>query len=179
MSLKRIATATVGVTAAQIVFSDIPQTYTDLWLVVSVRSGNGGNGDFTLNFNTNGSPTNSFRNFQAGAGATSTTQNAFSATTIIGSVPQASNSSVFSNTSIKIVDYALTTDKIVFVQDGTNYNATSNGGLASAAFRVVATASPITSITLSDAAVTNFTQNSTATLYGILKGNGGATVTTT
>jgi hypothetical protein len=178
MSLKRIATATVGVTASQIVFSDIPQTYTDLWLVVSVRSGNGGNGDFSLNFNTNGSPTNSSRNFQTGAGATSTTQNGFSNPTV-GSVPQASNSSVFSNTSIKILDYALTTDKIVFVQDGTNYNATSNGGLASAAFRVVATASPITSITLSDAAVTNFTQNSTATLYGILKGNGGATVTTT
>jgi hypothetical protein len=178
MSLKRIATATVGVSAAQITFASIPQIYTDLWLLVSVRSGNGGNGDFSLNFNTSGSPTNSVRNFQTGAGATSTTQNGFSGTTV-GSVPQASNSSVFSNTSIKIFDYALTTDKIVFVQDGTNYNATSNGGLASASFRIVATASPITSITLSDAAVSNFTQNSTATLYGILKGSGGATVTTT
>lgn len=178
MSLKQIATATVGATAAQITFASIPQTYTDLWLVVSVRSSNGGSGDFTLNLEVNGSPTKNLRGLQATAGSTTYTKLNQSGN-IIGSVPQASNSSVFSNTSIRIFDYTTATNKIVFVEDGTNYSASSNGGLLSLRTQSMISSAAITSITLSDASVTNFVQHSTATLYGILKGNGGATVTTT
>jgi hypothetical protein len=178
MSLKQIATATVGATAAQITFASIPQTYTDLWLVVSVRSSNGGNGDFTLNLNVNGSPSRNLRGFRVGAGSTTYTKIDESGNTL-GSVPQASNSNVFSNASIRIFDYTLSANKRVYVEDGTNYSATSNGGLLTVRTQTLATSSAITSITLSDASVTNFVQHSTATLYGILKGNGGATVTTT
>jgi hypothetical protein len=178
MSLKQIASATVGATAAQITFSSIPQIYTDLWLVVSVRSSNGGNADFTLNLNVNGSPSRTLRGFQTSAGQTTYSKINESGNTI-GSVPQSGNSNVFSNTSIRIFDYTTSTNKILFVEDGSNYNAFSNGGLLTLRAQVMTSSTAITSITLSDLSVTNFVQHSTATLYGILKGNGGATVTTT
>jgi hypothetical protein len=178
MSLKQIATATVGATAAQITFASIPQTYTDLWLVVSARSSNGGGADFTLNLNVNGSPSRNLRGLQATAGSTTYTKIDESGNTV-GSVAQSGNSNVFSNTSIRIFDYTSSANKRIFVDDGTNSNAFSNGGLLTVRAQTLATSAAITSITLSDLAVTNFVQHSTATLYGILKGNGGATVTTT
>lgn len=178
MSWKQIATATVGTTAAQITFTNIPQTYTDLWLVVSARSGNGGNADFSLNLNVNGSPSRNLRGFQTTAGATTYSKINESGNTV-GSVAQSGNFSVFSNTSIRIFDYTGTANKLVYVEDGTNSNAFSNGGLLTVRTQTLLTSSAITSITLSDSIMTNFVQHSTATLYGILKGNGGATVTTT
>jgi hypothetical protein len=176
MTYQQIATTTVGVTASTITFSAIPATYTDLLLVLSARTSNGGNGDFSLNFSVNGTPTITRRTLYSAA-ATNPIQETIGATTAaIGTVAQAGNASVFSNTSIRIYNYTSTTVKMALVEDGFNYFA---NGLTSFSGLYIDNAVAITSITLSDGAVTNFIQNSTATLYGILKGGTAATITTT
>lgn len=174
MSYKLIATTTLG-TAGTITFSGIPQTYTDLWLLISARSNNGGNGDFSLNLDVNGNPGKSYRGFQSGAGS-GTFVNNNSTDNIIGSVLQAGETAQFSNVSVRLFQYTTSAPKLVYVEDAGQYSA---GGVVSARTVVMNQTGAITSITLSDAAVTNFATNTTATLYGILQGSGGATVSTT
>lgn len=172
MSYKLIATTTLG-TAGTITFSAIPQTYTDLWLLVSARSSNGGYGDFSLNLDINGSPAKSTRGFTAapfGSTYINTQDNQ------VGSVMQASESAQFSNVSVRLFQYTTSAPKLVYAEDAGHF---FSGGLLSARTLVLNQTGAITSITLSDGAVTNFVANSTASLYGILQGSGGATVSTT
>lgn len=176
MTYQRIATTTVGVTASTITFSSIPQTYTDLLLVISARTSNGGNGDYTLNFDINGTPTKYRRTLTSPAGTAPTIENVSGTILQIGNVAQSGTSSLFSSTAIRILDYTSTIAKMAFVEDGTNY---FSNGLTSYSGLNIANTAAITSITLSDAALTNFIQNSTATLYGILKGGSSATISTT
>jgi hypothetical protein len=176
MTYQRIATTTVGASASTITFSAIPATYTDLWVVLSVRTSNGGNGDFTLNFSVNGTPQIYRRTLYSGAASNPIIETANATTATIGTTAQAGNASVFSNTSIRILDYTSTTVKMAFVEDGFDYFA---NGLASFSGLYIDNAIAITSITLSDASTSTFIQNSTATLYGILKGGTAATITTT
>jgi hypothetical protein len=176
MTYQRIATTTVGVTASTITFSAIPATYTDLWVVLSARTSGAGNGDFTLNFSVNATPTITRRTLYSGAAASPIIETASAATATTGTTAQSGNASVFSNTSIRIMDYTSTTVKMAFVEDGFNY---FGNGLAGFSGLYIDNAIAITSITLSDASTSTFLQNSTATLYGILKGGSAATITTT
>lgn len=176
MTYVQIAQTTVGVSASTITFSSIPQTYTDLLLIISARSSNGGSGDYTLNFAVNGSPTIYRRTLLSGAGASPTIETTSSTNLSVGYVAQSGNASVFSNTAIRILDYTSSIAKMCFVEDGTDY---FGNGLATYSGLNINNATGITSITLSDAALTNFVQYSSATLYGILKGGSGATITTT
>jgi hypothetical protein len=172
MSYKLIATTTLG-SAGTITFSGIPQTYTDLWLLISARSSNGGYGDFSLNLDINGSPAKSGRGFAAQPfGSTY----ALSFPSVVGSVLQASESAQFSNVSVRLFQYTTSAPKLVYSEDAGHF---FSGGLLSASTIVMNQTGAITSITLSDGAVTNFVTNSRASLYGILQGSGGATVSTT
>jgi hypothetical protein len=176
MTYQRIATATVGVTASTITFSAIPATFTDLLLIVSVRTSNGGNGDYSLNFAVNGSPNMNRRTIVSGAGQTPIMENIGGTTLAVGTTAQSGNSAIFSSTSIRIMDYTSSITKMALVEDGLHY---FSNGLSNFSGLSIQNTAPITSITLSDAAMTNFIQNSTATLYGILKGGSGATISTT
>lgn len=176
MTYIQIATTTVGVSASTITFSSIPQTYTDLWLVLSLRTSNGGNADYSLNMSVNATPTIYRRTITSAAAASPIIENTSGTTLTMGIVSQSGNASVFSNTSIRILDYTSSQYKMAYVEDGMSYYA---NGLANFSGLTIANATGITSITLSDAAVTNFNQYSTATLYGILKGGSAATITTT
>lgn len=176
MTYQRIATTTVGATASTITFSGIPGTFTDLLLVLSLRTSNGGNGDYTLNISFNGTPQIYRRTLVSGAGQTPIIETTNGTTLTVGAVAQSGNSAVFSNTSIRIMDYTSSTWKAAFVEDGFDY---FSNGLSNFSGLYIDNTVAITSITFSDAAVTNFIQNSTATLYGILKGGSGATISTT
>ena len=92
----------------------------------------------------------------------------------IGDDPGANaTSNTFGNTSVYIPNYAGSTNKSVSSDAVTENNATT------ASQQILASiwnnTSAITSIFVSDTG-SNLVQNSTASLYGILRGSGGATV---
>jgi hypothetical protein len=164
-----IASATVGAGgAANITFSSIPQTFTDLTLVLSTRSTSGS--DLTMTFNANGSGYS--RRLLIGDGSTafsiSASNNFFA---LNGN--SAYTASTFGSNCITIPNYTGSTNKTLST-DGVNENN------ATTALQVFYTGlwsntAAITSIELG-AGAANFEQHSTAYLYGTLKGSGGASV---
>jgi hypothetical protein len=167
--MQLIASATVGAGgAATISFSSIPQTYTDLVLLLSTRSTSGS--DLTMTFNANG--TGYSRRLLIGDGSTAISvaaSNNFFA--LNGNSTY--TASTFGSNCITIPNYTGSANKTLFT-DGVNENN------ATTALQVLyaglwSNTAAITSIELGSGAA-NFAQHSTAYLYGILKGSGGATV---
>lgn len=168
---KLIQTITVGSTAANIEFTSIPQTYTDLYLLVSGRS-NVDSVELRIQFNSDtGSNYNGRLLF--GSGSSAATQSA-SGTYLapMGSGFSSSTSNTFSNTLIYIPNYTISTGKSVQVDASIENNATEG---YNAIFTGYWSGTAITSIKLL-AQGGSFVQYSSASLYGILKGSGGATV---
>lgn len=164
-----ISSSTVGVGgAASITFSSIPGTYTDLTLVLSARA-TSTTASMTIAFN--GSSTSfSGRYLQGtGAAASSTTS-----TTLIGnSSVSTDTANTFGNLQLMIPNYAGAANKNFSVEVVSENNGAT--AFEQAFTSVWANTAAITSITLN---LANFAQNTTAYLYGTLKGSGGATVTT-
>lgn len=164
-----ISSTTVGVAgAASITFSSISNAYTDLFIVLSGRATSAGNN--TLNFNGSAS---SFANktiysFSSSAPAT------FTGSTDIGrSTSTSDQANDFGAMTIHIPNYASSVYKPFFV-DSTA--ASYNGGYVFQNAGVWQNTAAITSVTINPPGGT-FVQYTTAYLYGIVKGSGGATVT--
>ena len=167
--MQLISTATVGVAgAATIDFTSIPGTYTDLVLVLSARA-TSTTATITVAFNgSSASFTNIYLNGAAGFAPTSTT-----GTTLVGYASTTSHTaSTFSNLSIYIPNYADANNKNFSVDSVQENNGAASVNTTIFANRWANTAA-ITQVTLS---LANFAQYSSASLYGILKGSGGATV---
>lgn len=165
--MQLISNATVGAGgAATITFSSIPGTYTDLVLIISARA-TSTTSDITINFNGSSSSF-SGRYLQGSGGGTSST----TSTTFIGRASISTDTaSTFGNIQVLIPNYAGSTNKSFAVETVTeNNNTTAYQQIVSGLWSNTAA---ITSITLN---LANFAENSTAYLYGILKGSGGATV---
>jgi hypothetical protein len=156
-----------GTTA--IVFDAIPQTYTDLVVMFSLRSSSGGFYDFMpLYFNSNGSnysyrsliQSNNSAGRQAGSGAFSMYVNG-----------NGSTANTFSHGIVTIPDYAGSRVKSYSIDMATE-------GLTSDIYMGLASGlwSDTAAITRVSIQGTTILQNSTAYLYGRLKGVGGATV---
>jgi hypothetical protein len=163
-----IASATVGSGgAASIDFSAIPQTYTDLTLVLSARA-TSTTAAITVAFN--GSSASFTGRNLIGNGTTVTSA---TTTTLIGNACISSNTaSTFGNLQLVIPNYAGSTNKVFSVTTVTeNNNTTAFQQLFAGLWSNTAA---ITQVTLS---LANFAEFSTAYLYGTLKGSGGATVT--
>ena len=162
-----LATVTVGAGgAASISFNSIPQTYSDLLLVTSVRS----DGPYTnqsLLMSLNGSSASLTTLYAGGTGAIvySGTQSVFWGGDLPGT---SSTSGIFSNNSCYIPNYTDSAKTKGGSSQGVRENNAVNTTLTlNALTRSVV--GPITSITLTvDTA--NFVQYSTATLYGIWNG---------
>jgi hypothetical protein len=163
-----ISTVTVGSGgAASISFSSIPQTYTDLELVISARgSGNGGgpgNAYITGTFNASGS---NFTWSQLwGNGSTASSNNSTSA--FIGSAMTDAfyTASTFGNGKLTIPNYTTANYKSYSVD-----SVDENNGSASYTLFIAglwSNTAAITAITLTG--TSNFVQYSSASLYGILK----------
>lgn len=164
-----IATTTVGAGgSANITFSSIPQTFTDLVLLLSTRSTSGS--DLTMTFNANG--TGYSRRILLGDGSiaysVSASNNFFA---LNGN--SAYTASVFAHTCITIPNYTGNTNKTLLSDSVNENNATT--AIQALYSGIWANTAAITSIELG-AGAGNFAQYSTATLYGTLKGSGGATV---
>lgn len=162
-----IASSTVGSGgAASITFSSIPTTFTDLTLVLSARATST---TATITIAFNGSGNDFYGLYMQGNGSTTSTTNQ---TTFIGNACISSDSAnTFGNLRIFIPNYAGSAQKAFSVDSVTeNNNTTAFAQLFATTWQNTAA---INQVTLN---LANFAQNSTAYLYGTLKGSGGGTI---
>jgi hypothetical protein len=163
----KIQTVTVGSGGASTIdFTSIPQTFTDLKLVMSTRDAYAGTFDSVkITFNSN-TANYSYR-FLEGTGAVTTSSNGSSQASgyVLTGNAATSTSSVFSNLEVYIPNYTSANHKS-WSQDGvTENNATASYQYLNA--QLWANTAAITSIQLTPYQPVNFVQYTTATLYGI------------
>lgn len=174
--MELISSVTVGAGgAASISFSSIPQTYTDLTIVHSIRNnaGAGGVSDFLqMDLNSDTSGANYSWRMLVGTGSAASSQSGTFG--LIGKYVQNATVSTFGNGLICIPNYSITGVKTAS-GDSVTENDAANAEQAIFAYKWSGTAA-ITSIKLSSNGGQTLSQYSTAYLYGILKGSGGATV---
>ena len=167
----KISTVTIGSGgASSIDFNSIPQTYTDLQIVISARGATGG-GNISLRFNGSTSSYSSRRLYGDGSAAYSDSASGTSAgsgSAILAGVfsDSGTTANVFGSQQIYIPNYTSANYKSVSVEAVSENNATAayqeiNAGLWS-------NTAAITSISLiTYQSGGTFAQYSTATLYGI------------
>ena len=159
-----IATVEVGSGgAANITFSSIPQTYTDLVLKLSSRTDRADIDD-VLQIQPNGSSANlTIRNIRGdGSSVASGNNTTWSGGYIIGNT---ATSSTFGNLEAYFTNYAGSTNKSWSIDTATENNATAS---YSGLFAVLwSQTTAISSLVLIPLFGTLFLQHSTATLYGI------------
>lgn len=160
----KISTVTVGASGASTIdFSNIPQTFTDLKLVVSGRSTHTGLDGVDIRFN-NSSTGYTYRSIMGdGSSAASYNGSNLEFQYLTGN---AQTASVFSSFEMYIPNYTSSNNKSVSIEAVSENNATS-------AYQVLmaglwSNTAAITSIKL-DPQNANFAQYSEATLYGITK----------
>jgi hypothetical protein len=171
-----VSTVTVGAGgAASINFSSIPQTATDLLILFGLRcEGN----DFNFYLRLNGdSGTNYSERRLRGTGAAVASLNTSATNQIISQsmTPSTYTASTFSNGSIYIPNYAGSAQKTVSLDSVVENNATDSYQTIQAG--LWSSTAAVTSVNLTlNGFFGNFAQYSTASLYTITKGSGGATV---
>jgi len=173
--LQPIYTQTVGAGgASSITFNNIPQTFTDLKVVISTRMNNASTlGYTTIRFNGDtGSSTNysyTFLDANLGGGPFSS-RNQNLSVWFTNTVGASSTASTFSNIEMYIPNYTGSNFKQATIDTTAENNATGGAwlDLFSTLYR---STSPITSITFNDVFNSaSFVQYSTISIYGITKG---------
>jgi hypothetical protein len=161
----KIATVTVGSGGtANMTFSSIPSTYTDLVLKISGRTNVADYVDF-CKVQFNGVATNQSERALRGNGSAA---NSYSDTLIYSATNgNTSTTSTFGNLELYIPNYAGSTNKSVSL-DGVNEN-NATAALAEMQAGLWSSTAAITSIALVPYTGTLWQQYSTATLYGISK----------
>jgi hypothetical protein len=170
-TMVKIETVTVGSGGqASFDFQNIPQTYDDLFIVLSVRNANAGTsgGSATMRFNNDSASNYSFR-WIRGDGANATSGN--TSTTfirVINNSPTAGNTAdTFCNSQILIQNYKSSTAKSTSEDNvSENNTTTAYSFLVAGNWTGTPSTSAISRITITGEAG-NFVQHSTATLYGI------------
>lgn len=159
-----IATTTLSSAASTITFSSIPNTYTDLRLVISnIRLESAGSQATIIRFNgdtaTNYSQTDLY-GFGASAGSSRTTSVSY-----IYLNEDAMSTTVPSFFAIDIFSYAGSANKTLLIASSEDKNGSGSVSRICGLWR---SASAITSLTISQWSGINYTVGTTATLYGIL-----------
>jgi len=159
-----IQTYTLGSTASSVTFSNIPQNYTDLKVVISARGDNSSSSTILTTFN--GSSANMSFKYLWGSGSTAGSGGS-SANSIAYLNSSSSTASTFGNVEMYIPNYTSGNNKSFSVDGVTETNATTTymGIFANLWSQTAA----ITSIGLIPD-VGNFAIGSTFTLYGISNG---------
>lgn len=173
MTMTLVNTTTLATTTASIEFTSIPQTATDLLLIFSLRGAFAGGVDqATTRLTINSTSTNYSGKLLSGDGSTVSSTND-NASYISVSWLGGTSSIAFSNCSVYIPNYASASNKSISF-DGTN-EANGTVGLQRIGAGLWSNTAAITSLKL-DSASGSLAQYSTASLYTITKGSGGATV---
>jgi hypothetical protein len=174
MTMTLIETIEIGVGgAATLTFSNIPQTGTDIMLLLSHRNDGGANQD-NITLRINGlSGSNYVSRRLEGNGSTVLSGNQ-TATSINQpySNSASSTANTFTNTSYYFSNYALTGTKSISIDTVMENNGTGYQQLFACLYN--SSISGITSITISG--YYNMVRYTSASLYMITKGSGGATV---
>lgn len=170
MTMTLISTVTVGAGgASSIDFNSIPQTYTDLHIILSARTAYSSVFQY-VTVGLNGTGTTSAKNLLGNGGSVSSNSN----NQVDGAIPAATSTALtFSNVQLYIPNYTSSTSKVISV-DGVGENNSTTAYQALTAL-LSSTTSAVTSLSLGFAGQ-SAVQYSTASLYGITKGSGGATV---
>lgn len=172
-----IASSTVGSGgAATIDFTSIPQTYTDLYILVSGRTGNADTFDQLL-MKFNSSSTGYSVKWLVGNGSTSSTSGGSSMSFLYAGYQDGANNtaSTFGNSLICIPNYTSSSVKVTSSDTVFEHNSSTATGINGIFGGQWSGTSAITSISLFSGSGSNFAQYTTAYLYGTLKGTGGAT----
>jgi hypothetical protein len=154
---------------AAITFSSIPQTFTDLYLVLSARlsTTNGG-----LRIRVNGSTANLSTRLLYGNGSSAASG---TDTTYVGTVSNSNQTAnTFGNAGLYFPNYAGATTKSFSAEVVDETNATTATQWVTAG--LFNSTSAITALEVFGDAAGNFVQFSSATLYGIKSGSDGTTV---
>jgi hypothetical protein len=149
--------------ASSVTFSNIPQTYTDLKVVCTMRTDRSATEDpVTITFNTGG--TYSDRRLWANGSSVAS----YNATTLNAEYANSTSStaSTFSNFEMYIPNYTSSNAKSISYDSVTENNATTGYNILDAALWTKTPQEAITSITL-DPIYGNFVQYCTFYLYGI------------
>jgi hypothetical protein len=171
-NMELIDVKTLSSAAGSITFSDIPQTYTDLKILVSARDDRDGqpNTDLSLQVGYNGTINTGsiYTNKQLyGNGSTAGSQSSSTTYAYLGmSNGPTSTANTFGNTEIYITNYASANNKSVSTDGVSENNATTAFAVLNA--NSIATSNPITDIKISAVYGSgNFQIGSTFYLYGI------------
>jgi len=157
-----IATVTVGSGgAANIEFTSIPATYTDLVLLTSLRSASNDSAA-AVEFNGSSSSKSTRGLYGNGSAAFS-----YSGTGPLGGLSNGSTTtaSTFANSILYIPNYAGSNNKSSSMDGVTENNATAANAFFNA--NLWSNTAAITSIKIVNETAANFVQHSSATLYGI------------
>lgn len=167
MTYQLIETKTLGTAAALIEFTSIPQTFTDLVVLCSVRSNRAATIDWIyVAFNSNIS-NYAARYLSGGGGGGASSDSAFPR--IFGSATGSSvTANTFANSSTYVPNYTGSTNKSWSVNQVTENNATE--AFAEIVAGLWSNTSAITSIALTPRVGTQFEIGSMVSLYGITKG---------
>jgi hypothetical protein len=165
-NMKLIQTVTVGAGgASSIDFTSIPQTYTDLMVLLSGRSGRTDSAQDVVSIGINGSYTN-----MSGTRLASNGSGVFSGSGSIDyfsvAATNTATSNTFGNSSIYFPNYANTSYYKSYNADGVNENNATEVAQQLAA-GLWSSTSAITQINLKPQSGTDWQQYSTAYLYGI------------
>jgi len=174
MSMTLVSTVTVGSAIDTISFASIPATFTDLLITISART-EGAAAEVAMSINGTGGTLVTVRSLEgSGSAASSFNRSGTSPSRFIGRTPGPSETSnTFSNISVYIPNYAGSANKSYSADSVYENNATSAKQNITAG--LWASTSAITSLDFIGEGW-NFVAGSTISLYGILKGSGGATV---
>ena len=171
--MKLIETKTLGTAAASIEFTSIPQTFTDLVLLSSLRDATvqeSAGAGLTFNSNTSNRSGRQLVGFGNSTGSFVLTN-----FMIGGRVNGAgSTANTFASSSLYIPNYAGSNQKSSSLDDVAENNATAS--IQEIVAQLWADTAAITSITVT-ANSGNFVVGSTISLYGILKGSDGIVTT--
>lgn len=169
--IERIEVASGG--AASITFSSIPQTYTDLLVLVSSRAGSGGGGGLDLYMTFNGSSSGYSGRTLLGTGSSVLSQTPGSSIIKLGQWINAATANTYANASIYLPNYAGSQNKTV----SADFVAENNASLSRLfiAAGLWANSSGIDSITFEAELSYSIQQYSSFTLYGITAGSDGTT----
>lgn len=172
MAKQLIETITVGAGgAASITFSNIPQDYTDLILVTSLRSNRSNNYDNVF-LKINGTYLN--RSLIRLQGNGSSASSSTTVATRLTAVPAATaTSNTFSNDLCCMTNYTSSANKAIFMDHVMEDNATTSyAGIQAVLW---SDTSAITSLLIEPDVGTELVTGSTASLYGWTAGNDGTT----
>lgn len=174
MSMQLIATATAPSAQAALEFTGIAGTFTDLLLVLSVRGSNSAVADeLLLTFNNNGSGYSSRELLGNGASPSSNSGSGQAFIPRIWVPLSTATSNTFGSGQIYIPNYSGSTNKSISSDTVSENNATT--AYQSIMAGLWANTAAITSIKVNFGSG-NVVTGSTASLYGITKGSGGASV---